>query len=162
MPAAPIGYNRAMTFSPKTILVPIDFSEHSRKALGCAADLGASFRSRIVVLTVIEDRFPYPDLYSLKHPSEDFYKEMREGALNELKKAIQLVPHVKERISLFVTRGYPADKILEVAGQEKADLIVMGTHGTGGIGHIFLGSVSQKVLHRAGCPVMLVRHTAEK
>ena len=55
-----------------------------------------------------------------------------------------------------------AEKILEVAGQEKADLIIMGTHGTGGIGHIFLGSVSQKVLHRAVCPVMLVRHSADE
>ena len=151
-----------MAFAPKIILVPIDLSEHSRKALACAADLGVCFHSRLVVLTVIEDRFPYPDLFSFDRPAEDFYKVMRERAHQELDKLIGLLPQVKAQADLYVTRGHPAKKIVEVAEKENADLIVMGTHGTSGLGHALLGSVSDKVIRQAPCPVLLVRHTAHE
>ena len=151
-----------MAFAPRIILVPIDLSEHSRKALACAADLGVCFHSRLVVLTVIEDRFPYPDLFSFDHPTEDFYKVMRERAHQELKKLVEHLPHIKAQADLYVTRGHPAEKIVEVAAREKADLIVMGTHGTSGLSHALLGSVTDKVLHRAPCPVLVVRHSAHE
>ena len=155
-------YNTPMTFNPQKILVPIDLSELSRKALACAADLGARYGSRIVILTVIEDRFPYPDLFSFESPTEDYYKVMRERAHVELQKLAQQFPHMKDSIDLYITRGYPATKIVEVANQEKTDLIVMGTHGTSGIAHAILGSVTDKVIRKAPCPVLLVRHTVHE
>lgn len=151
-----------MAFSKGKILVPIDHSDLSRQALTCAVALAGPFDARLLLLTIIEDRFPYPDMFSFENPQGDFYRVMKAHAHDDLKALAAQYPDMKERMELYITRGRPYDKIVEVASAEKADLIVMGTHGAGGLTHALLGSVAEKVLRHAPCPVLVVRHKAHE
>jgi len=151
------AYNIAMAFTHGKILVPIDHSDLSRQALATAVAVAGPFDARLLLLTVIEDRFPYPDMFSFENPEGDYYRVMKARAHDDLSALAAEYPALKERMELYITRGRPYDKIVEVAAAEKADLIVMGTHGVGGISHALLGSVAEKVLRHAPCPVLVVR-----
>jgi universal stress protein A len=149
-----------MAFTQGKILVPIDHSDLSRQALSCAVSVAGPFEARLLLLTVIEDRFPYPDMFSFENPQGDYYRVMKARAHEDLSALAAEYPALKERMDLYITRGRPWDKIVEVAAEEKADLIVMGTHGVGGLSHALMGSVAEKVLHHAPCPVLVVRQKA--
>ncbi len=151
-----------MAFKNGKLLVPIDHSDLSMQALECATSLARQFDARLLLVTVIEDRFPYPDLFSIQSPQEDYYRVMKARAHEDLAKLAARYPDLKDRTELYITRGRPYDKIVEVAVAERADLIVMGTHGVGGLTHALLGSVSEKVIRHAPCPVLVVRQKAHE
>jgi nucleotide-binding universal stress UspA family protein len=151
-----------MAFKQGKLLVPIDHSDLSRRALETAASMARCFEARLLLLTVIEDRFPYPDLHALEQPHEDYYRVIKKRAHEDLSRLAEQYPDLKERTELYITRGRAYDKIVEVAAAEKADLIVMGTHGVGGFTNALLGSVSEKVISHAPCPVLVVRQKAHE
>lgn len=141
------------------ILAPIDFSEESVPALGYAAALARWYSSRITVLHVVVTRpavnivpSPYPTAFApvaLEGIRADVLGHLdgviaQGGALDvEVEKAVEEAPDV-------------SSEILARAGVLPADLIVMGTHGRGGFDHLVLGSVAEKVLRKARCPVLTV------
>ena len=139
------------------ILVPLDFSKSSERAFNHAYRIARDYASRIILLTVIDDRFPYPDLFSFEEPREDYYRHLRERALTHMEELL----HQKDTACLayekLVLRGDPSKEILTVAEEEGVDLIVLATHGTTGLTHYLLGSVTEKVVRRAPCPVLVVR-----
>ena len=151
-----------MTESLNRILVPIDFSAHSEKAIRYATTLANKFGARLSLLHVVEDPF-----VTGAWQAEVFVPNIPE-LLNDLVKAAkaQLAERKKDLaahgfvIETAVVTGRPATAIVEQASTGRFDLIVMGTHGRTGLAHAFLGSVAERVVQKAPCPVLTVRGTA--
>lgn len=142
------------SLSLKKILVPTDFSAYSNGALDYAATLAKQFGAEIVLVHVIEsmyysvtDTFTVVDhLWALETTANALLDNTRAQV------AEKNVP-VKSRLE----SGSAAEEILKAAEEEKADLIVMGTRGRTGVSHLLLGSVAEKVVRQASCPVLTVR-----
>lgn len=137
------------------ILVPVDLSAFSAKAVSYAARLAGEGGS-LTLLTVISDVLPYFDFFPIEYPSADYFEAMKTKAEAELRTlADEQAKGVNVRT--VVRRGYPAAEIVEMADEEKFDLIVMATHGHSGLEHALLGSITEKVLRKAHCPVLVAR-----
>ena len=140
----------------KRILVPIDFSDHSRRPLELALELARPVAGRVILFSVVDDTFPNPDIMSFQLPWADYYRHLRDGAvkiLEDLKAAVG----DGEDVEVCVVRGNPARAIVRFATDEHCDLIIMATHGTRGLQHALLGSVTDKVIRQVSCPVLVVR-----
>jgi len=140
----------------KKILVATDASEYSHRALETALELSRTFGGEIELLFVMymrEAYWGYNVAYTVLVPPEQI-EEAGQLALEATLKGIEVgnVPLKKK-----VVQGYPATMILEEVEKEAVDLIVMGSHGYGPIAGSVLGSVSQRVLQRAKCPVLIVK-----
>ena len=143
------------------ILVPMDFSAPSDAALERARAVAVQFAGSLHLLHVAED--PYRALYS----AEVFVPEMeglREEILGEATRRLKdrLRPSDVEQLHATADAiiGTPAMSIVEYAQGHDIDLIVMGTHGRGGMSHLLVGSVAERVVRTAVCPVLTVRGTA--
>lgn len=142
----------------QTILVPYDFSEHSKKALETALDLARRFDASLHLLHVVTPPIvAYPTMGTTAAPPSSLLLELRESAersLNDVVAGIENAPGpVKAHIS---AGGATAETIRETAAQLGADLIVMGTHGRTGMARVFLGSVAERTLRLAPCPILMV------
>jgi universal stress protein A len=135
--------------SIKTILVPTDFSEHSETALHFAGALARDYGARIVLLHVIPIPIAPPIDGAIAAPPVSTADELRERL-----EAIDL-PGVEVQRRLI--EGRPLEGILDTAADSGCDLIVMGTHGRGGIRRLLMGSVAEGVLRQASCPVLTVK-----
>ena len=139
----------------KKILVPIDGSEHSNRALDFALDLAQKYSAEILLLTVVQypvvSEFPiYIGEYYTQ--TKAFYERVLSEALEKAKKA---TPNLA--LTSKLTEGYPADKIIETASEGKFDLIVMGRRGQGHLRHTLLGSVSDRVADQSPCALLIVK-----
>jgi nucleotide-binding universal stress UspA family protein len=137
----------------RTILVPVDFEPPSDRAVETAADLAKTFGAKIVVVHAYELPFyPYPGT-AAPTAGTDLPAAIRSAATAGLD---AIVRRIRERVPSaegILRMGPPADEILAVARERKADLIVMGTHGRTGLAHALLGSVAEKVVRRSEVPV---------
>jgi nucleotide-binding universal stress UspA family protein len=133
------------------ILVPVDFSKQSTLALDCAKTLARKF-------TVVPDPFMLPNPSGLYMPLPAGYAEgLQRDAEAHLQGLLSPAERTRFRVDSAVLFGDPATKILDYVGLETVDLIVMGTHGRGGFAHALMGSVAEKVVRSATCPVLTVR-----
>ena len=145
----------------ESILVPIDFSEHSTKTVHYAARLALRFNSSMKLLHVFE----IPD-YAAVH-----YKQQFRGA-TQIEAQIQVAElEARENLAAFERRllnkgikveaylrvGYAFDEIVTVAKHFDIDLIVIGSHGHTGLLHLLLGSTAERVVEHAPCPVLVVK-----
>jgi nucleotide-binding universal stress UspA family protein len=160
------------------ILVPLDYSENSQRALQWGASLAEKYGGKLLLLHVIpkaaEEVFPEcgsfgspassfsevktPDTQSFRQPLiidlvDTADTELHDFAEKNLK---DIAP-----VQVMVAVGTPAEEILRVARDEKVDLIVMGTHGRTGVRHLLLGSVAEAVTRHAPCPVFTARIRSE-
>lgn len=140
----------------KRILVPTDFSPHARAALRLAAELAQKTGAALCLLHAYE-LIPYvlPEGMPMFDPTliarlRDELGQQLSLARDEAKTSG--VTEVETRL----TEGNAAREIVRTAESWKADLVVMGTHGRTGIEHLLLGSVAEKVVRKAGCPVITV------
>jgi len=146
----------------KRVLVTTDFSALGDAAIGHAFRVGADHGAEVVLCHVIETP-PTPNpLYAHYSPSQLFQPEQRRLAEEHARRALlERVPQdsplseVKHRAQ--VTHGEPVAEILRLAEEEHADLLVIATHGRSGVKHFFLGSVVERVIRHAQCPVLVVR-----
>jgi nucleotide-binding universal stress UspA family protein len=138
------------------LLVPVDLSPFSEKAVQYAAELARMAGGSLTLLTVINDVLPYYEFFPMEHPPADYFDAMKERARNEMR---SLAERHAENVpcDLMVKRGQPAAGIVETASSGNYDLIVMATHGHSGLEHALLGSITEKVLRKAHCPVLVVR-----
>jgi universal stress protein A len=160
---------RSLTAKPKVkrILVPVDGSPYSMGALDCAAMLGKTFAAEIILLHVVESPlfcFSLADrpMVLTHRPDGD----VMEKALAEKRSWLEdLARQIRKKEKLAVrprlTAGLPHREILRASEKVRADLIVLGTHGRTGVEHILLGSVAEKVVRLAACPVLTVRPKLE-
>jgi universal stress protein A len=141
----------------KRILVPTDFSETSDFATGYAIDIAFRYGASIRFVNVLEDLnylAVYPEGYfDLPGPRQRLIDDAT-GRLAELVKQCETA---RVEASFSVLSGHAARTIVDEAATPDVDLIVMGTHGRSGFAHLFLGSVAEKVVRSAPCPVLTVR-----
>jgi nucleotide-binding universal stress UspA family protein len=138
----------------KRILVPYDFSETSTAAVKYATDLARTFGARLFFLHVgdqaqtdFQTEFPI----GLEGAVEDAVRE-------RLHKILSPQEQAEFHPEFAVRPGSPAAEIVRYAAAENADLIVMGTHGRGFVGHVVMGSVAERVVRTAPCPVLTIRN----
>lgn len=146
----------APDFKIKRILVPLDFSDCSRKALRYALALARQHSASLDLLYVV----PTPPYGSGEYGPVDFghlQEELEETAERELRKTIteEIVDSVPA--GAIVRTGAAAREIIDVARGVPSDLIIISTHGRGGLKHVLLGSVAEQVVRHAPCPVLVVR-----
>jgi nucleotide-binding universal stress UspA family protein len=139
-----------------SLLCPIDLSAHSRRALDHAIRVGRHHGASLTALYVIPPPVPtVPSLDSLAYPGYVYTPEDLEAIDREVQAFVD-AKRAGLRIESRVVQGYPVGEILDVAASLAADLIVVGTHGRGGFQRLVLGSVAERVLARAKCPVMAI------
>jgi nucleotide-binding universal stress UspA family protein len=143
------------------ILVPSDFSEPAGAALKWATTLAREFGGEIFLVHVVPEPYAYPwgtELSTL--PLTEILAQSEQAAserLNELRSTTGLD---SSRIHTRTLVGTPVDQILNVINEERIDLVVIGTHGRGMVGHLLLGSVAERVVRRSPVPVLTVHGEA--
>jgi nucleotide-binding universal stress UspA family protein len=143
----------------KTILVPTDFSEPSVDALNYAKDLTTAFKASLHLLHVVQDPLTQPwGLESYGPLPVDLLKEIKARAQKGLEESLTEAERKTRNVTLVTVEGAPFSQIVEYAKTHPVDLIVMGTHGRGALAHAILGSVAERVVRFAPCPVLTVRH----
>ena len=144
------------------ILVPTDFSDCANQALAYGSELAKRFGAQLYLLHVTQPPLavyahaaPLPEQALYPVPEQALYPEdaaEKELAELEVPDAEQLSP-----VQRSVRKGTPFVEIVQHAKQNEVDLIVIGTHGRTGLTHMLMGSVSEKVVRKASCPVLAVR-----
>lgn len=139
------------------ILHPTDLSHNAQPALHYASDLCRLYHAELHLISVVDSRgfsgsTSEPDFFPV-----DFLQEY----VNDLEKRLsdmtfEGMQHCK-KIVREISSGIPFNEILTYAEKNEVDLIVMGTHGRTGLGHLLIGSVAENVVRRAHCPVLTVR-----
>jgi nucleotide-binding universal stress UspA family protein len=157
---APVRKTKPVSKSPihlQRILVPIDFSEHSKNALKYAIPFAQQFHASLDLLYVVEPTI-YPADFSfgqIGFPNVE--EELRVRGNNELEHLITKEILGKVGARKVVRTGKPFYEINEYAREEDMDLIIIATHGHSGMEHILFGSTAEKVVRKAPCPVLIVR-----
>ena len=135
------------------ILALTDGSQNSRSALRYAITLSRKFGSELDILLVIEDIPAYVSL----EVDESFLSRLQDSMRQEIEACIGYCRNVGVKAHGVVRHGVPYEEITNYAREKDIDLIVMATHGHTGLSHILLGSVAEKVIHHAPCPVLTTR-----
>jgi nucleotide-binding universal stress UspA family protein len=136
----------------RRILVPLDFSDCSQVAFDCGARLAREFHSELLLVHVIDPMcYPLGDEYGGVH-SARLMEEERASAESEMNK---LARNEKARCSVRIAEGSPAREICQLAKRD-VDLIIAPTHGRTGLGHVLIGSVAERVVRHANCPVLVI------
>lgn len=141
----------------KNILCPIDYSVYSERALNYAIEFAEKYQAKLYLVHVLDIRLydiNDPDLYNVNIIDEETIRKLRERLLKSVNE------DTKGRISVeaLVIQGVPFAEIIKASKEYKIDLIVLGTHGRTGISHAIMGSVAEKVVRKAPCPVLTIRH----
>ena len=141
----------------KKILVPIDFSDYSKKALQYTVQFAKSFNSEIFLVYVIEPMI-YPADLSMGQMvipqnelnlAEKAKSELEDLAKNEIGDAL--------KYQIVIKTGRPFIEIIETASELDSDLIIIATHGHTGVEHLLFGSTAEKIVRKAPCPVLTLR-----
>lgn len=135
----------------KALLVPVDFSPSSKRALAVARELAATLGAEIVLLHTFEQPFTIGELSPLL--AQQFYEEAvpaASGALEKLAKENGVT-------RTFFREGEAGPEIIRLAKELAPDFIIMGTHGRTGLRHLVMGSVASYVIRHATMPVITVR-----
>ena len=137
----------------KRVLIPTDFSETSTAAVNYGVDLAERYDASLHLVHVIEK--------SAIPPEPEFPLGIFEGqtvARERLVAVLNAAQRKAFRADVAVKIGHPSLEIVRYAKEHDIDLIVMGTHGRSGVSHLLMGSVAEKVVRNAPCPVLTVRH----
>ena len=135
----------------KQVLVAVDFDEMSNVALKYARSLARTFGARLHVLHVMENPFMRPMANDPHAIEAGITRRLLDTLTDEDRTGLHAVPVLR-------TSDAPAEEIVKYAQAEEIDLIVLGTHGRPGVAHFFMGSVAEKVVRTAPCPVLTLRH----
>ena len=153
-----------MTSPIQRILCPTDFSETADRALQYACELTEKFNAELHVLHVVHDyatEWPtYGDAVVFPGFLEKIEKNAEELEIAAFNKLGELLPHEwtqSHNVTFAVQHGKEFVEIVRFAKELPADLIVIGTHGRGMIKHALLGSIAEKVVQKARCPVLTVK-----
>jgi len=138
------------------ILVPTDFSGPSREATDYALELASLVNASVLLYHVIEDPVVYIPALGGYLPKPSDFEKFSETALanwisEEDTRGVEIGRHWEH--------GHPVPSVLEFAKKQGCDLIVMGTHGRGNLGHLLMGNVAERVVRQAKCPVLTVHPT---
>jgi len=147
----------------KRILVPVDFSGDSLNALAYARDFAKPFGAELLILSVVEPIY-YATPADMYVPSPNvamMLDEQRRSAEQQLQRIGADLKKRRQRFRTAVKVGSAAQVIVDTA-KKGADMIIMATHGRTGLAHMLMGSVAEKVVRTAACPVLTVRCAGAK
>ena len=150
--------------APKEILVATDFSNCSTVALEYGRTLARTFGARLHVLHVVEAFAVDSMAFGAAAAAIPSLQLELEAAAAKTLESLVTADDRRDLRAITSLRAVdtPAHAIVEYAGDAKIDLIIVGTHGRKGISHVLVGSVAEKVVRLAPCPVLTVRPTAER
>jgi nucleotide-binding universal stress UspA family protein len=141
----------------RKIMVPVDFSAHSSEAVRVAADLSRRYQVPITLLHVHEPPvYAVPSLFSASQLNA-IMGELEKKLADDKERALAAGA---SHVDTMMVQGTPFLRIIEAAREGGHDLIVMGTHGHTGVRHLLIGSVAERVVRKAHCPVLVVRDRA--
>ena len=139
------------------VLCATDLVTTSRQAVDTAIQLAKATRSRLTLVNVLATPVVVPEQYLDGVTLDQLLKSARVWSLKELQKLAARASRSKLETTVLLREGPPAEEIVRAARATKADLIVTGTHGRRGLSQVLLGSVAQRVVSSAPCPVVTVR-----
>lgn len=141
----------------KKILVPIDFSDYSKKALQYTVKFAKSFSAELYLVYVIEPMVYPADLSMGQMVIPQSEVNLSEKANNELAELATNAIGESLKYNILIKTGKPFMEVIETASEVDADLIIIATHGHTGVEHLLFGSTSEKVVRKAPCPVLTLR-----
>jgi universal stress protein A len=141
------------------ILVAVDFSAHSEAALKLALNLVESFGAELHLVHVFPEPLALAPPYGPALPV-DFGMQIERAAVDHFQEWQQKFCPADLSVTSYVRRGDPSKQIIEAADELDIDLIVMGTRGTTGLEHVLMGSVAERTVRFAHCPVLTTKGEA--
>lgn len=141
----------------KNILCPVDYSVYSEKALMYAIEFAEKYMAKLYLIHVLDIRIydiNEPDLYNVNVVDEETLNKLKE----RLSRCVSEETKGKIPVETIVVQGVPFAEIIKASKDYRIDLIVLGTHGRTGLSHAIMGSVAEKVVRKAPCPVLTIRH----
>ena len=140
------------------ILVPTDFSKQSQNALKYAVAFAEKFGAELYLLHVVQDLAVFiPDMITVAPPVLPTVKQLTDAVYVAFERLIEENHLTGLAVHREVREGSPFVEIIRFASEEDMDLIVLSTHGHTGLAHVLLGSVTEKVVRKAPCPILTVR-----
>lgn len=136
------------------ILVPIDFSEVSHFIVRWAKDFAQKLEAEILLTFVLEDLSSQEGVYANVETLKELQEILMNGAKQSMEEFIKKYFSDFPKIKTIIEKGDIAEKIIEIGRKEKADLIVIGTHGRKGLDKILFGSVAERVIQLSPIPVV--------
>jgi nucleotide-binding universal stress UspA family protein len=149
-----------MSVDIRCILVPLDFSEHVAAVLEWAAHLAEEHGSRVVLFHAYHLPVEFQQLEGAYLPP-DFWTNVKAEAEQTLGGFAEDLRKRGLEVESVVAEGYAATAIVDEVDRQNADLIVIGTHGLSGLKHLLLGSIAERVVQKAPCPVLTVKTPSE-
>ena len=137
-------------------LVPVDFSEDANQAVEYAIDLASKLGARVTLLHVIQPPPLGGGDMDVTVPYT-YIQNLEAEVTNRMQAYLERVTAAGLEGEIAVVHGVPFQEILETAKAQQVDLIIMGTQGRTGLQHVLMGSVAEKVVRLAPCPVLVVR-----
>ena len=141
------------------LLVPVDCSADANQALAYAIALASILGARVILLHVMQSP-PWGGVdmdVTLPHAYSQFIQHLEAEVTHRMQACLERVTAGGLEGEIAVVQGVPFQEILDTAKKQQVDLIIMGTHGRTGLQHVLLGSVAEKVVRLAPCPVLVVR-----
>ena len=142
----------------RSILHPSDFSGASRAAFRKAIEMARSSRAELLIAHVLSPIVPVPgDGYVSPQMYDQLASSSRAWAQKRLDAAVAAARKARVRVRGFLLEGAPSEEIVRFARARRVEIIVLGTHGRKGLAKLFVGSVAERVVAAATCPVLTVR-----
>jgi nucleotide-binding universal stress UspA family protein len=135
----------------KNVLVAVDFGEASETVLTYGRNLAREFDGQLIAIHVLENRFLRPMLNDPRAVENATWRQLVDRLTVEDREGLNAVVVVR-------TSDDPAEEIVRYAQEHNIDLIVLGTHGRSGVSHLLAGSVAERVVRTAACPVLIIKH----
>jgi universal stress protein A len=142
----------------RLIMHPSDFSTASRPAFARAVETAKERRAELLIVHVLSTVIPLAsDGYVSPKTYDEILKASREDAQRQLDRLVASAQKARVKARGVILEGVAWEELVRLASRRKADMIIMGTHGRTGLSRLFLGSVAERVIGHAPCPVLTVR-----
>ena len=141
------------------MLVPFDFSPYAEQALAYAIGLAQTLQARLTLLYV-RDTMSWGVAQAEATIPPSVWQQLETSLAEGMEEPLARVHEAGLQGETVIAEGIPFQTIVDTAGDRDVDLIVMGTHGRTGLTHVLMGSVAEKVVRLAPCPVLVTRKTA--
>jgi len=149
-----------MSLEIRCILVPLDFSDAASSILEWAAHLAEQHGSRVVLFHAYHLPVEFQQLEGAYLPP-DFWATVKTEATEALERYAAQLRERGIETDVVVAEGYAATAIVDEVENQHADVIVIGTHGLSGLKHLLLGSIAERVVQKAPCPVLTVKTSSK-
>ena len=146
----------------KTILVPTDFSEPTRQVMDYAVYLAQTFGARLILVHIFQtlpltEAVNWLDTAAPPAAESGLWEQLKAAAETQMARLKEKYSEAGVEIETRVAEGVPSVEIIRLADREKVDLIAMGSHGRTGVRHLLIGSVAERVVRKAPCPVFVIK-----